>query len=200
MANARTNTSLIAVLIVSFTVGACSVSAPGTEAVVVAANPAAPVAFAFPEDETAYETTLAVFEEAGFDVPAFTARFHTSAESCGGNWGLHVRTSDGVSTIHVCYTHERPLQQQIARGTTLRHEVAHAWVAQNVSDEQIATFMQVRGLEVWETPGTPWPEMGAEHAAEILLWGLTGGAHGINAQIDDSDEASLGVAYRVLVD
>ena len=162
-------------------------------------TPAEPVIFAIDVDEAAYENTIATFEDSGFTAPEFLARFHTTDEACKGHRGLHVVTTDGVSTIHVCATHDNPLVIEMVRERTLMHEVAHAWVNQNVSDQQMADFMELRGLSVWEGNGAAWADLGAEHAAEILLWGMTDETRNINWQIDDSDIENLRAAYRILI-
>jgi len=59
---------------------------------------------------------------------------------------------------------------------------------------------QHRDLTVWDD-GTlaAWADLGAEHAAEILLWGMTDETRNINWQIDDSNINNLRAAYRVLI-
>ncbi len=159
---------------------------------------AEPAIFAFPEDEAAYTNTLAAFETAGFEFPTFLARFHSTNEACKGYYGLHVKTSDGTSTVNVCRTHERAAFQAMSRERTMMHEVAHVWVDQNVSPEQKAAFMELRGLDVWEGNGAEWRQLGAEHAAEILLWGMTDETRNINFSIEQDDVDVLRAAYSIL--
>ena len=160
---------------------------------------AEPVIFAFPEDEAAYANVLAAFTGAGFDAPTFLTRFHATADACKGYYGLHVKTADGTSTVNVCRTHERASFQQMARERTLMHEAAHVWVDQNVSDTQLAAFMELRGLSVWEGNAAEWSQLGAEHAAEILLWGMTDESRNINFSIPQDDTEELRTAYRILI-
>lgn len=157
------------------------------------------ILFAFPSDEIVYANAVATFEAGGFVVPDFLARFHTTTEPCRGHFGLHVRTSAGVSTVNVCRTMDREMAQQIAREHTLMHEMAHAWIAQNVTLRQMEALMALRGLTVWEGAGEDWHRLGAEHAAEILLWGMTDGARNLSFQIDQDDTAELAAAYEILV-
>ena len=133
------------------------------------------VVFSFDHDTVAYQDMVAAFTEAGFDVPVFRARFHADGGPCLDHHGLHVKTSDGLSTVHICFTHEREMFQDLSRAHTLLHEVAHAWVEQNVSEAQVAEFMALRGLTEWDRNAS-WGELGAEQAAEIFLWGMTGGS------------------------
>src|SRR4029079_18782097 len=58
-----------------------------------------------------------------------------------------------------------------ARLTTL-HELAHAWAELQLSAAERAAFLELRGLDVWYDPGVPRHERGAEHAAEVVSWGL----------------------------
>ena len=183
-----------------------SLSAPATkvpvekEVTVDPAVPAEPVISALDVDADTYAETIAAFEDSGLGAPEFLAHFHTTAEPCSGHRGLHIVTSDGVSTVHVCATHENPLFVESVRERTLMHEAAHAWIRQNVSAEQVAAFMEVRGLTVWEDGSlAAWGELGAEHAAEILTWGMSGETRNINYRIDDSDLDNLRAAYTVLV-
>lgn len=178
-------------------------SAPAPKAPAEQAAPTAqvePVIYALDVDEAAYTNTIATLEDGGFAVPEFLARFHTTDEPCKGHRGLHVVTSDGVSTIHVCATHDNPLVIEMVRERTLMHEVAHAWVDQNVSADQVIAFMDLRCLRVWDD-GTvaAWGELGAEHAAEILLWGMTGETRNINFRIPDDDVEELRAAYDILI-
>ncbi len=142
---------------------------------------------------------LNTYSTAGHTAPEFDLRFHDNAEGCMGYHGLHVVTTDGRTTVNVCYTHERPVMQDGMRARTLLHESAHAWVNQNVSEAQIDEFMTVRGLTVWEGSEAEWSALGAEHAAEILMWGMTDGTYMITPRIDSSDSDNLRAAYGILI-
>jgi len=180
--------------------GAPASKAPVEETSSVEALPVEPVIYALDVDETVYATTIATFEDHGFEAPDFLARFHTTPEPCKGHRGLHVVTADGVSTVNVCATHDNRLVVETVRERTLMHEVAHAWIDQNVPVAQRVAFMELRGLTEWDNGAiAAWENLGAEHAAEILLWGMTDETRNINFRIDDSDVDNLRAAYAILV-
>ena len=154
--------------------------------------------FVFPANEAACDAAVAAFDEARLTPPDFSAVFHTSAEACRGHGGLHRIADDGVSLAHVCVYYALPSLRERARANTLLHELAHAWIAQNVGPRQIDHFMRVRGFAVWNEMWVPWEEHGAEHAAEILLWGATGGRRHINVRIGVTDPDLLLPAYQAL--
>ncbi|MGI9598680.1 MAG: hypothetical protein ACR2QK_21125 [Acidimicrobiales bacterium] len=53
------------------------------------------------------------------------------------------------------------------------HELAHAWLVQNVSAETEVAFLAHTGLDTWmTTEDTPWHKRGVEYAAETIAWGL----------------------------
>ena len=158
--------------------------------------PAPTATFAFASDEVAFETVLGVFTDAGLDVPALNVEFHDELDSCNGYWGLHVRTSDGRTTIHICFTHERQFMHEMTRTRTLLHEFAHAWVDENVSPTNLDAFMAIRGLTEWDTG--EWALRGAEHAAEILMWGLQD-EFGVSPVIPNTDDDELAAAFSILV-
>lgn len=160
-------------------------------------DPAPTASIAYDTDQVAFDSVLAVFEDAGLEIPSFVAEFHTDADPCLGNWGLHVRTSDGVTTIHVCFTDERQMVFEMTRHRTLLHEVAHAWVDQNVPEDRIAQFMELRGVSEWDSG--EWAQQGAEHAAEIMLWGLQDEFR-ISPLIPNASDAELAAAFELLTE
>lgn len=55
----------------------------------------------------------------------------------------------------------------------LLHELAHVWVAQNVPPANHVAFMQMRDdVQAWAGIAVPWANRGAEHAANVIAWGL----------------------------
>jgi hypothetical protein len=54
----------------------------------------------------------------------------------------------------------------------LLHELAHAWDYHMLADEQRRAFMELRGVDTWHSHQVEWHERGAEHAAEIIKWGI----------------------------
>ena len=150
------------------------------------------------EDQAAYDSVIATFESAGFEVPVFRAAFHATKDSCQGFRGLHVSGDDGVSTIHVCATHSDPQIQASWRTRTLLHEAAHARIDQNVTETTKASFAETRGLDNWADGTQDWAQRGTEHAAEVLMWGLQGGDYDIDFRLDGDTTDELTAAFATL--
>ena len=112
--------------------------------------------------------------------------------------GLHQLTGEGISRIDICATNDSEMVQEAHRFRTLIHEVSHAWVEQNVSDETKAEFMVLRGAETWSDTTTEWKDRGAEHSAEVLAWGLQDGDYNISIVMDGRTDAELATAYELL--
>ena len=53
------------------------------------------------------------------------------------------------------------------------HEFAHVWMYIHLGDETRAAFVERAGLEVWRGDRA-WGELGVEHAAETIAWGVAG--------------------------
>jgi hypothetical protein len=111
---------------------------------------------------------LGLFDEAGLDLPPIEAVRHGSAEGCFGRRAAHT-WQDGRSTIHLCPEDDTTK----VRRYRMLHELAHAWDRQALNESRRATFLRVRGLTEWRNDDPDrWHERGAEHAAEIMVWGL----------------------------
>jgi len=67
--------------------------------------------------------------------------------------------------IRLCVTEVGPLQEWL-----VLHEIAHAWDHHTLAGEAREAFLTTRGLSSWRNGD--WHERGAEHAAEIIVWGL----------------------------
>ena len=129
------------------------------------------------EDLTATDRALmdygkAQFTAAGLEYPEdVVATFHDDGEACGGQDG-RFRHIDGVDRIWICKTHENPEIREVWRKRTLIHELAHVWESRTLDDSERAAFLELRGLDTWNDSSHGWSQRGAEHAAEILTWGL----------------------------
>jgi hypothetical protein len=53
------------------------------------------------------------------------------------------------------------------------HELAHVWMYDNLDDDTRAALIERAGLEMWRGEGA-WGELGVEHAAETIAWGVAG--------------------------
>jgi hypothetical protein len=127
------------------------------------------------------------FEAAGLEFPQVSVLFHDTKDVCQGNVGGY--TGD---TVHVCITAEGLYRDKI-----LLHELGHAWAARNLTDGQMAEFIELRDAESWNDSATEWGDRGFEQAAEILAWGLLETAT-TPTQISDSDCDSLTNAFQLL--
>lgn len=54
------------------------------------------------------------------------------------------------------------------------HELAHAWMYDNLDESDRDAFLGRAGLDVWRKADVFWPERGVEAAAETIAWGLAG--------------------------
>ena len=98
------------------------------------------------------------FDVAGFDRPNVTIEFPEDRTDCFGYGGVYL---PNTKTVRIC----------LMIDTTIVHELAHAWLDENLSEDQRTDFLNIRGLESWAYEGD-WDEQGAEHAAEIITWGI----------------------------
>lgn len=108
-----------------------------------------------PEEREMVDWALARFEAAGLQLPDLSIEFKAAGCRSRGQY------SRKTQTIHICD----------GRKMTLLHELAHAW--DHFAHFQRETFLDLRGLDTYfGDPDTPAAEMGVEHVAEILAWGL----------------------------
>ena len=158
----------------------------------------APV-FTSETDAAAYEWTQNLFTAAGFEFPTAIVEFHRDDEACGGARGrTRFGAADETATILVCATHHNPEVEDIWRQRTLLHELAHAWVDQNVDEAPTAAFMELRGTEVWSAREQAWQDRATEHAAEILMWGIQDGDYEVDFRIDNTGCEQLSSGYELL--
>jgi hypothetical protein len=134
------------------------------------------------------EWALDRFAAAGLELPALEIAIHSDIEDCKGNNGLYRNTGLEIE-VHVC----APWPSRIERA--LLHELGHAWADAKLTAAQEAAFLELRGLEEWD--GVEWDRQGFEHAAEILMWGLSEEAFPLTS-IADTDAESLAEAFHLL--
>jgi hypothetical protein len=140
---------------------------------------------------------LARFGEAGLDVPRPIRMGFPPSARCRTGSGWAIDTGDGVE-IQMCLGHETVEggTSVLARFTML-HELAHVWTNEHLDDDGRARFLSARGLAAWWDPDLEWAELGAEHAAEIVAWGLMDEALPI-ARLPDASCDRLEEGYRML--
>lgn len=119
---------------------------------------------ATPEQSVRLAEALALFEEAGLELPGLEFSFPGEPGSCGDAHG-RFSVSDDVMRVTVC---------SVDAEWVYVHELAHAWEYANVSDDQRRAFLDLRGLAEWRDRLAPWNERGVEWAAVVIQQGLTG--------------------------
>lgn len=139
------------------------------------------------------EWGLERFAIAGLTLPRMTVTVHGDTAACDGNSGLY-RPRDPVE-IHLCSP--GPVESRAARLITL-HELAHAWAETQLTLDQREAFLRLRGLGSWSDDRRPPHEWGAEHAAEVVSWGLMDEPVRI-IRIYDADPPELATAFDLLV-
>ena len=136
---------------------------------------------------------LGLFEQAQLRLPPIEVVRHPSMESCAGRRASHT-WEDGRSTIHLC-ADDKPR----VRRYRMLHEIAHSWDRHSLTEERRAAFLELRGLAEWRNDDPErWHERGAEHAAEIMVWGLIDRPVR-SVFIPDTTCAELRAGYEVLV-
>jgi hypothetical protein len=107
------------------------------------------------------------FAAAGLPLPPMEVTVHRHTRPCDGNSGLF-QPGPPVE-VHVCSVGDADTN---AARLIVLHELAHAWAETYLEPAQREQFLELRGLESWIDPARPSHEWGAEHAAEVVSWGL----------------------------
>ena len=127
------------------------------------------------------------FARAGLGVPSITSiTFNPYDEACTSQDGTITWSGSSIALL-VCTDGSEILEvDPVCRsdpGATcitsaadirhaLMHEIAHAWLAANATDQVRAAFLRAVGLSTWDDAATPWDKRGFEWAAETLTWAL----------------------------
>ena len=53
------------------------------------------------------------------------------------------------------------------------HELAHAWEAANLADDDRVRYVDARGLTTWADPAAAWSDRGVEDVAFVIQQNLT---------------------------
>jgi hypothetical protein len=147
------------------------------------------------QDLTAW--ALGRFGEAGLDVPRPIRIGFPPSARCRTGSGWAIDTGDGVE-IQMCLGQEAVEGgSSVLARFTLLHELAHVWTNEHLDDGGLARFLAARGLSAWWDPDLEWAELGAEHAAEILAWGLMDTALPIT-RLPDASCDRLEEGFRML--
>ena len=129
-----------------------------------------------PALESLVEWGMGRYAEAGLRVPRpRSVTFYPAADRCEGN--LAVAGGESNDEIVVCFgeglacrTSPCPPWSAMAEATTL-HELAHTWMAQNLTEETRAAYEDLVSLS-WASPRDAWEDRAIERAAEVIAWGL----------------------------
>jgi hypothetical protein len=107
---------------------------------------------------------MSLFDEAGLQLPSVHFIASPDFEDCRGRSGI-ARHHDRRSEITLCGDRLGP-----AYDWMVLHELAHAFERHDLDDVRRGAFLELRGLAEWRNGD--WHDRGAEHAAEIIAWGL----------------------------
>jgi hypothetical protein len=139
------------------------------------------------------EWGLGRFRDAGLQLPPMVITVHADDAPCDGNSGVFLPNNPWE--VHLCAGDDA--DSRVAKLTTL-HELAHAWAESQLSLADRAAFLELRGLDVWYDPRVPPHLRGAEHAAEVISWGLMDEMVPI-IRVYDAEPAELSEAFHLLV-
>jgi len=101
------------------------------------------------------------FRAAGLRLPDLVVVFHADDEPCKGHDGLF-QPQFSPWRVLVCSQADY----------VLTHELAHAWEAANLDDDDRARYVRHRGLTAWLGTDLEWSERGVEDAAFMLQQNL----------------------------
>lgn len=179
-------------------------ASPPTEAPLSTGGPAPQLAETPPvsavrvqEAEALLEWGQARYAEEGLQLPDITLVVHPSLRQCAGRVG---RYDERTNELVLCRIDEE----------TVLHELAHAWIDENLDADARARFVELRGIAQWNDRTQEWADRGAEQAAEILVWALSDQDHtvewveaGVESRrllsIDNSSPESLAAGFQLMV-
>ncbi|MBT8212404.1 MAG: hypothetical protein KJN71_04570 [Acidimicrobiia bacterium] len=133
-----------------------------------------------PEAEALLAWGIDRFGLAGLTAPSIRSVGFSPNVACTGAAGVAVDNADGSGEFVLCTNADQfclPDRGECSDYATaarlgLLHELAHVWLLANLDRETEDAFIEMMGLETWQSGSVPWQERGAEQAAEILAWGL----------------------------
>ena len=133
------------------------------------------------------------FQAAGLRLPSpISVEVHDGTAACHGHSG---RFQPGdTPVVHLCAAAEPG--SRVARLITL-HELAHAWAETQLGPAERDAFLTQRHLDVWIDGDVAPHRWGAEHAAEVVSWGLMDEPVRV-IRVDDAEPARLLDAFEAL--
>lgn len=128
------------------------------------------------------------YARAGMELPEVEAWVQSTRSGCAGP-SLTLRSGfatwrDGRAVVFAC-----------AGRYTMLHELGHVFDRHALTDADREAFMQLRGVDSWQDG--EWLEMGQEHLADVVAWGLdeTTARAG---RTRPNDDASLAAAFELV--
>lgn len=97
-------------------------------------------------------------------LPPLAVIFHHDPDPCRDHRGIFLADPDPWE-IHICSESVEVVYE---------HELAHAWIAHNLSGQQRQAFMDLAAYETWNDQSYPWNERGIEGAAVVIQQGISG--------------------------
>lgn len=109
-------------------------------------------------------------------------------------WGLTL-SAGSSSRIYLCFTvpgAPTPFQLQL-----VLHELAHAWMWENLTGATRQEFLALVHLPTWDARDLPWDRRGVEHAADLIAWGISDSP--VDSELLAGDSCiQLTAAFRLL--
>lgn len=111
---------------------------------------------------------VALFDEAGLELPSVIIRRFHDTVGCHGNDGQY-RFDHGRSEVDICTPDDTAWEERV-----IVHELAHAWSFRYLTPARKEMFRKLRGWKYWlNYTHAEWKDNGAEQAAEIIVWALS---------------------------
>jgi len=142
-------------------------------------DPSVMVGNATPTQQERLDLALRRFADTGLVLPDLEVVFDPTGDECNGGSGLF-RWGVTPWRIAICEPYD----------AVFEHELAHAWEAAALTDEDRDRYMALRGFTVWNDQSVPWGERAAEDVAVTIQRALSG--------ISLPEELSTGQAERLL--
>lgn len=118
------------------------------------------------QQQAQLEQAIESFDAAGLDLPPLVVEFAPVDDTtpCHGNAGLFFHGTDTTpDTVVIC--HKAPI--------FLLHELAHAYVHENLDASARAGYLEHLGLSEWNDQSAKWADRANERAANTIAYTLT---------------------------
>jgi hypothetical protein len=141
------------------------------------------------------------FTSAGLTPPEITSVTFVDkrADQCDNILGLIVDRQVTLCFLDTVCTNDACDQWTRASKATALHELAHAWIDDNVDAATRDRFLELAGLEAWAGAAVPWGDRGVELAATTIAWGLLDEETPISRKLGPRTCPELTELYDLLV-